>query len=45
MSPTRVKKQPNCGSLNKYLVGAIDLISLPTNIVSFSIVPWSPTSH
>ena len=47
MSPTRGKKRLTCGSLKKYLVGAIciDLISLPTDIDNLSIVLCSPIRH
>ena len=36
--PTRGIKRLTSGTLTKYLVGAIDLISLPTNIDNLSIV-------
>ena len=38
-------KTADCGTLKKYLVSATDLFSRPTNIVSFSIVLWLPTSQ
>ena len=43
VTPTRGLKRPTCGSLKKYLVGATDLSSRLTNIVSLSTVPWSLT--
>ena len=40
--PTRGIKRPTCGTLKKYLVGAIDLMWLPTNIDNLFIVLCSP---
>ena len=43
--PMRGIKRPTCGTLNKYLVGAIDLSDRPTNIVNLFIVLCSQTCH
>ena len=42
---TRGIQQLTCGTFIKYLVGATDLSSRPTNMVSLSIVLWSLTRH
>ena len=43
-NPADIKRLTS-GTLTKHLVGAIDLISLPTNIDNLSIVLCSPIRH
>ena len=44
-TPMRGIIQPISGTLKKFLVSAIDLICLPTNIDNMSIVLCSPIRH